>query len=498
MRQRLGIAQALLGSPRYVLLDEPMNGLDPEGSAEVRALLARLVREEGLSVLVSSHQLHELAALCNRIAILQRGRRLIEAETGSLLGALPGRFHLETDDDERAARVLAELGVHGAAAAPGAPGAPGGLVLQTGTRTAGDVARALVGAGLDVRRLGARETTLEEIYLRWARGEVHADDGAHAEHDADGGEDPRARPEPDARPPVAGSGLARVARYELARLGSRWRNPALLALPAVLAAADVFLAQGRVAADAKRVARGELASATATTGFGASAEALATGLPLLALVLAALASQMIAGELARGTLRNVLLRPQTRLAVAGGKALAGALVALAAHLALVTAAVGAAALAFGFGDLVEILPNGKPFPLVAAAELRGDFARALAVPAAPLLGYLLLGFACGAFARGASSALGLAVGAALALDLARSVARDLGFEGALLSAYLPSPLGDSSFLRAFADRARGVSNSVYELGGSIAGLPQDLVVPLAWALACFAVAAILLARRSVP
>src|SRR6185503_7924079 len=84
MRQRLGIAQALLGRPAYVLLDEPTNGLDPEGMADVRALLARLVREEGVTVLVSSHQLHELAELCNRVAILQRGRRLVEAETSAL------------------------------------------------------------------------------------------------------------------------------------------------------------------------------------------------------------------------------------------------------------------------------------------------------------------------------------------------------------------------------------------------------------------------------
>jgi ABC-2 type transport system ATP-binding protein len=102
MRQRLGIAQALLGSPRYVLLDEPTNGLDPEGSADVRALLARLVREEGVTVLVSSHQLHELAELCNRVAILQRGRRLVEAETRALLAGRPGA--LRARDGRRRAR----------------------------------------------------------------------------------------------------------------------------------------------------------------------------------------------------------------------------------------------------------------------------------------------------------------------------------------------------------------------------------------------------------
>ena len=287
-------------------------------------------------------------------------------------------------------------------------------------------------------------------------------------------------------------------RYELARVFARRSTVALLALPAVLAAVEIGLERGRVARDLGRVASGELASATAVTGFGASASALATGLPLLALVLAALASQSIAGELGRGTLRNVLLRPQTRLAVAGGKALAGAAITVGAHLALVLAVVGVAAVAFGFGDLVEVLPNGQPFPLVSAAELRVDFARVLAAPLAALLGYLLLGFLSGAVARGAAGALGLAVGAVLGLDLARAVMRGLGGEGWLLSAYLPSPLGDSSGLHAFADRARGVSNTLFELGGSLAGIPRDVAVPLSWAFACFAASAILLARRSVP
>ena len=71
-------------------------------------------------------------------------------------------------------------------------------------------------------------------------------------------------------------------------------------------------------------------------------------------------------------------------------------------------------------------------------------------------------------------------------------------ESWLLTAYLPSPLGDASYLHYFADRAEGISNSVFELGSSWAGVPQDFAYPLCWFVACIALSAILLARRAVP
>jgi ABC-2 type transport system ATP-binding protein len=85
MRQRLGIAQALLGDPSLILLDEPLNGLDPEGIEEMRRLLVHLVREDGRTVLLSSHQLSEVAGICNRVGILRQGKVLLEAETKVLL-----------------------------------------------------------------------------------------------------------------------------------------------------------------------------------------------------------------------------------------------------------------------------------------------------------------------------------------------------------------------------------------------------------------------------
>ncbi len=85
MKQRLGIAQALISKPRLLLLDEPTNGLDPAGMREVRELIIRLREEEGLTVFVSSHLLWEIQGLCTQVGIIQNGRKVAEGETAELL-----------------------------------------------------------------------------------------------------------------------------------------------------------------------------------------------------------------------------------------------------------------------------------------------------------------------------------------------------------------------------------------------------------------------------
>ncbi|MFN0009969.1 MAG: ABC transporter ATP-binding protein, partial [Planctomycetota bacterium] len=113
MRQRLGIAQALIGRPMCVLLDEPTNGLDPQGIAEMQSLFTRLTRDEGLTVLLSSHHLAQISGLVNRVGVLHQGRLLVEAETQELLGGTNGRYKLELDSPEEAAltRALEPIGV---------------------------------------------------------------------------------------------------------------------------------------------------------------------------------------------------------------------------------------------------------------------------------------------------------------------------------------------------------------------------------------------------
>jgi ABC-type multidrug transport system ATPase subunit len=486
MRQRLGIAQAMLGRPKLVLLDEPTNGLDPQGIAEIRGILRRLVDQEGVSVLLSSHQLHEVSDLCNRIGVLHRGRLLVEARTQDLLASAPGRLEIATSDDAKALELLERDGLRGEKLASG------GFALELGSRSSGALARQLVQAGLDLQRFGARAPNLEEIYLRFARGETMTT-AAQA---------PSPAPEPHAKPReqlAARHGIARTARYELSRLFAKRRFALLLAAPAVVGAGAIALEKREALENAARVAAGELASATDVTAFQSTASALQAGLPLLALLVAGIASQALAGELSRGTLRNVLLRPQTRWEVVLGKSLAGLAICVLAYLVLGAAAVGASSLAFGFKDLVELLPNGDEFPLIAASDLWPELRRAVASQTPVLFAYYGLGLLAGAVARTAPGALGFAIALVLGTDLLRGVARSFHFEGWLLAAYAPSPLGDTSYLNYFSERAQGISNAVFRFAShNLAGLDASLAVPLVWLAGAVALSIFLLHRRAMP
>jgi ABC-type multidrug transport system ATPase subunit len=85
MRQRLGIAQALLPDPELIILDEPTDGLDPQGLCEIRVLIRRLRDELGLTVILSSHLLHEVEQICNRVAIIDEGRLLYHGAVEDLI-----------------------------------------------------------------------------------------------------------------------------------------------------------------------------------------------------------------------------------------------------------------------------------------------------------------------------------------------------------------------------------------------------------------------------
>ncbi len=103
MKQRLGIAGALLRDPKLLLLDEPTTGLDPAGMRDMRALVHRLA-EDGLTVLLSSHLMDEVEDLCDRVAIVSRGRVVYEGALDELIASTAGRYTLRTTDDERGGR----------------------------------------------------------------------------------------------------------------------------------------------------------------------------------------------------------------------------------------------------------------------------------------------------------------------------------------------------------------------------------------------------------
>ena len=129
MRQRLGIAAALLRRPRLLILDEPATGLDPAGMRDMRELIRRLA-DQGITVLLSSHQLPEVQELCDRVAIVDRGRVVYEGALADLRRQGGAGYRLRTTDDARALAVLrAQPGIehvtntHAARARPLLPGA---------------------------------------------------------------------------------------------------------------------------------------------------------------------------------------------------------------------------------------------------------------------------------------------------------------------------------------------------------------------------------------
>ncbi len=157
MRQRLGLAQALLPEPEIVLLDEPTNGLDPEGIAEMRALIQRLNRERGFTVLFCSHLLSEVEQLCDRVAILNQGS-LIYCVHWKELAPKGARFRIDAEPWEKVAAQLLGASIV----------EPGVIELPAGADIADVVAR-LVQAGVKVRGVTPEVQTLEQLYLREVR-----------------------------------------------------------------------------------------------------------------------------------------------------------------------------------------------------------------------------------------------------------------------------------------------------------------------------------------
>jgi ABC-2 type transport system ATP-binding protein len=151
MRQRLGLAAALLRAPRLLVLDEPTNGLDPQGIREVRDLLLQL-SAQGTTVFLSSHLLSEVEALCTRVGVLDRGRLVLQDELAAVR-AETGLVELRTPDVARARDLLGA----------GVEVADGERLLVRGDPA--EVNAALVAAGVRVRLLAPERRTLEDAVM---------------------------------------------------------------------------------------------------------------------------------------------------------------------------------------------------------------------------------------------------------------------------------------------------------------------------------------------
>ena len=166
MRQRLGIALALVGDPKMIVLDEPINGLDPQGIAEVREMLTRLRQEKGITIMVSSHILDELSKVADAYGVIHEGTLLDEFTAEELHERCGQSLVLRTDDAAATLRILENMGLTGAVSQP-----DGSLRLSRGMDRTREIARAVVGAGIGLEEIYLRTMTLEEYYLGMTGGE---------------------------------------------------------------------------------------------------------------------------------------------------------------------------------------------------------------------------------------------------------------------------------------------------------------------------------------
>ena len=165
MKQRLGLAAAFFTKPELVILDEPTSGMDPAGIQEIRALIVDLAHREGVTVILASHQLDEVRRVCDRVAILAKGKVVAEGAVAELTA---GEARLRISASSPIAQVLAVLGAKGVA-----DGADAALA-DIRRDEAPALIRALVEAGVEITEARWRDADLEGVYLKTleAKGEA--------------------------------------------------------------------------------------------------------------------------------------------------------------------------------------------------------------------------------------------------------------------------------------------------------------------------------------
>ena len=159
MRQRLGIALALINKPKLMLLDEPMNGLDPEGIAELRDLLIQLNREEGITVLISSHILSELEKIASCYGFISHGRLIEEITTEELQARCRKSLNIKVDKIEAAEAAIKGLGIKDYKVFPN-----GDIKVYDNVQIT-DVVTALSTHGVAVLGINSSDESVEDYYL---------------------------------------------------------------------------------------------------------------------------------------------------------------------------------------------------------------------------------------------------------------------------------------------------------------------------------------------
>jgi ABC-2 type transport system ATP-binding protein len=170
MRQRVKLAQALVHDPELLFLDEPTNGLDPRARQEMLRLIRELGHKRGVTVVLSTHLLPDVEAICDEVVVIGGGRMRRQGKLADLLESANRRYEVAfVGDSEAVRRTLQAQGIESQ------PGREGRLVFELGAlRTASDVILAVHEAGAEIRHLGPQQQKLEEVFLAAVKEPTHA------------------------------------------------------------------------------------------------------------------------------------------------------------------------------------------------------------------------------------------------------------------------------------------------------------------------------------
>jgi ABC-2 type transport system ATP-binding protein len=460
MRQRLGLAAALLRKPSVLVLDEPTNGLDPAGTSELWSVL-RAITEAGGAVLLSSHDLATVEAVCDAVTIMRDGCALWTGPVAALRRNAPPPFlHAETSDDAATIALATEIGVRAD------PVPAGGLRIAAGPRELDALTVALAHEGIGLRALVPGESSLRVLF-----GELTAG-GPISEALA-----AEATPLPEERSPEAGGAapssfvrdVGAVLRVEAHKLVRQW--PARLLLLACIVAPFVFAAGVSLS--------GSLPSDTL---YGRWLQAAGPAFPLFALAVtgswafpalcSVVGGSILASEDMLGTWPTLLTRSRPAATLVAGKCLLAVLCAVLAVVLLAASAVAAGLALDGGGPLPglsgQVLSTGHAYALVAASW-------GATLPAA--LAWVAIALALSAATR--SALIGTAAPALLGILLQ-------------LTLLIDAP----PFVRViFPSSALDAWHSLFELPASAAPLVAAMLVALAWTVVGVTALASALYRR---
>ena len=165
MKQRLGLARALLNNPKLIFLDEPTNGLDPQGMKEIREMISQLALERDITFFVTSHLLHEVEQICNKAAILKEGRLIAQSTVKEMLNMDNETLEVYTTETERADEVLKEAGFVKSVSTFSK-----GLCVELDRGCSGKLIKLLVSQNVTVEYLMPKNKSLEQFFIDLTEG----------------------------------------------------------------------------------------------------------------------------------------------------------------------------------------------------------------------------------------------------------------------------------------------------------------------------------------